>query len=178
MWESLRTVVDPLPPNEKASVEKLVAQIFERCEAVVVINASTLVKLLKPIISLMFPVQQNKLFVSTNRSALYKTVKLSEIPKPYNLTAVEALTDNAQSIELYQLLNERAGEILKRPLNIYLGATAGAEAGAEGGAEGGAEAGGSAVQEVGVVSKEKVENASEKAGGGEEEDDDDFDDID
>ncbi|KAL8443974.1 hypothetical protein Emed_006451 [Eimeria media] len=172
MWESLRTVVDPLPADEKAAVERLVARIFERCEAVVVVNANTFVKLLKPVISLMFPVKSDRLFVSTDLSALRHVVQPAKIPKPYNPTAAATVSSNQQSIQLYELLSERAKQVLGRPLAISAGdktisssSTAAAEAAP-------------AAHEPGVVSKEKVGNATEKAGGEGNDDDDDFDDID
>ncbi|KAL8447684.1 hypothetical protein Emag_004294 [Eimeria magna] len=168
MWESLRTVVDPLPADERASVERLVARIFERCEAVVVVNASSFVKLLKPVISLMFPVKSERLFVSTDLSALRHVVQLSKVPKPYNPSAAASVSNNQQSIQLYELLSERAKQVLGRPLAISPGAALPPSA---------AVAATPAVHETGGVSKEKVGNASERAGG-EDEDDDAFDDID
>ncbi|CDJ56605.1 hypothetical protein, conserved [Eimeria maxima] len=118
MWDSLRTVVDPLPSAVKASIEQMVTRVFERCEAVVVVNATTFLKLLKPVISLMVPVSNEKLFVSTDLSALFKVVPATQVPRPYNPSAVDDVSSNAQTSKLYQLLNARAQELLGRPLAV------------------------------------------------------------
>lgn len=120
MWESLRTVVDPLPAVSRASIERMVSQVFARCEAVVVVNATSFLKLLKPVISLMVPVSNEKLFVSTDASAILRVVQPSNVPRPYNPTATESAGSNPQTDKLYGILNERARELLGRPLAVSL----------------------------------------------------------
>ncbi|CDI81097.1 hypothetical protein, conserved [Eimeria praecox] len=120
MWDSLRTVVDPLPAAARNSIELMVARVFERCEAVVVVNATHLLKLLKPVISLMVPVSNEKLFVSTDSSAIFKVVNPTQVPKPYNSSATDHVSSNPQTAQLYELLNARAEELLGRPLAVDL----------------------------------------------------------
>ncbi|KAL8274598.1 hypothetical protein Esti_001501 [Eimeria stiedai] len=168
MWDSLRKVVDPLPAQERVSIERLVARIFERCEAVVVVNASSFVKLLKPVIALMFPVKSDRLFVSTDLSALRHVVHDSKVPKPYNPSCAAHVSSNQQTAQLYELLSQRAKQVLGRPLAISSETAVTPSAAATAAP---------AVNEPGMVSKNKVGYASEKARGGDE-DEDDFDDID
>ncbi|CDJ66854.1 LOW QUALITY PROTEIN: hypothetical protein, conserved [Eimeria necatrix] len=118
MWESLRSVVDPLPAEARSSIEQMVHRVFARCEAVVVVNATTFLKLLKPVISLMVPVSSDKLFVSTDYSALFKVVSAPQVPRPYNPSSPDVLSSSAHTTQLYTLLNARAQEVLGRPLQI------------------------------------------------------------
>lgn len=120
MWDSLRTVVDPLPPSAKVSIEHMVTRVFQNCEAVVVVNATALVKLLRPVISLMVPVSSEKLFVSTDLSALFKVVPPNQVPRPYSPSSADTVSVNPQTTHLYELLNSRAQELLGRPLAIDL----------------------------------------------------------
>ncbi|CDJ50448.1 hypothetical protein, conserved [Eimeria brunetti] len=135
-WDALRRVRDPLPAEARAAVEELVGGVLGRCEAAVVVNAPGLLKLLRPVVSLMVPVSADKLFVSTDLSALYKVVDPSQIPKQYRgnknkgqpaagAGAADDLSSSKQTAQLYQLLNARAKALLGRPLNIELPAVEG-----------------------------------------------------
>lgn len=116
MWESLRTPVDPLPAFSRATIERMVSRVFARCEAVVVVNATSLLKMLRPVISVMLPVGSEKLFVSTDLSALLRVVQPTEVPRPYNPAATASASSNPQTDQLYGILNARAQEVLGRPL--------------------------------------------------------------
>lgn len=123
MWESFRTVVDPLPTASRTSIERLVSRVFALCEAVIIVNAPSLLKMLKPAIPLMIPVSNERLFVSTDLSALLRAVQPSEVPRPYNSNATASASNNPQTEQLYSILNSRAQEVLGRPLALNLSAS-------------------------------------------------------
>lgn len=118
MWSTLRTVSGPQSPSAQQTIERLVAGVFPRCEAIVVINANTVVRFLRPFINLMIPVHNAKIYLSNDSSALSSVVDPSQVPRPYNPRSTVDLESNPQTLQLYELLNARASQVLGRPLDV------------------------------------------------------------
>ncbi|KAL8440538.1 hypothetical protein Efla_003209 [Eimeria flavescens] len=118
VWESLRRLGEPLPAEARGAIEQLVSRVFAQCEAVVVVNATSVVKLLRPAIALMIPVRADRLFVSTDFSALSHVVQFSSLPKADNPTSAVSFRSNEQTLQLYELLDERAQLLLGRRLAV------------------------------------------------------------